>query len=216
MGTRRTVGVAAATAVVGAGTAANRLFGVPLSSFASSPRLVGDGRVWLLVTSGVLADNPWLPSLAGFAIALAVALWVLPGRVVASAALAGQVLSALLVYGSVGLVRLYDAHAFDSVVGQSDFGLSAVIAAWIGAVAGVYWGRYTSAGGRSGVVLGCLCCLGVGLVFRPHLTLLDSEHVVAFAIGAAVPNPVWPRVVAPARRLAAVAAAAVFGAHVQG
>ena len=216
MGTRRTVGVAAATAVVGAGTAANRLFGVPLSSFASSPRLVGDGRVWLLVTSGVLADNPWLPSLAGFAIALAVALWVLPGRVVVSAALAGQVLSALLVYGSIGLVRLLDAHAFDSVVGQSDFGLSAVIAAWIGAVAGVYWCRYTSARGRAGVVLGCLCCLGAGLAFRPHLTFLDSEHVVAFAIGAAVPNPVWPRVVAPARRLATVAAAAVFGAHVQG
>jgi len=216
VGGRRSVGVVAATAVVGAGTAANRLFSVPLSSFASSPRLVGEGRVWLLVTSGVLADNPWLPSLAGFAIALAVALWVLPGHVVAFAAVSGQILSALLVYGSVGLVRLLDAHAFGSVVVESDFGLSAVIAAWIGAVARVYWRRYPSARGRMGVVLGCFCCLGVGLAFRPHLTFLDGEHIVAFAIGAALLNPSWQWLVAPARRLAAVAAAAVFGAHLQG
>jgi hypothetical protein len=208
--------VAAATAVVGAGTAVNRLVGVPLSSFASSPRLVGEGRVWLLVTSGVLADNPWLPSLAGFAVALAVASCVLPGHVVVSAAAAGQILSALLVYGSVGFARLLDPRAFGSVVGQSDFGLSAVIAAWIGAVAGVYWGRYPSARGRTAVFLGCFCCLGVGLAFRPHLSFLDSEHIVAFAIGAALVSPAWPRVAAPARRLAAVAAAAVFGAHLQG
>jgi hypothetical protein len=207
--------VAVATAVVGAGTGANRLFGVPLSSFAASPRLVGEGRVWLLVTSGVLADNPWLPSLAGFAIALTVALWVLPGYVVVSAAAAGQILSALLVYGSVGLVRLLDPHAFGTVVGQSDFGLSAVIAAWIGAVAAVYWRRNPSARARMGVVLGCLCCLGVGLAFRPHLTFLDSEHIVAFAIGAAMLKPARPRLAA-ARRLAAVAAAALFGAHLQG
>jgi hypothetical protein len=216
VGARRAFGVAAATAVVGAGTAVNRLVGVPLSSFASSPRLVGEGRVWLLLTSGVLADNPWLPSLAGFAVALAVASWVLPGHVVVSAAAAGQVLSALLVYGGVGLVRLLDPRAFGSVVGQRDFGLSAVIAAWIGAVAGVYWGRYPSARGRTVVVLGCLCCLGVGLAFRPHLTFLDSEHIVAFAIGAALASPAWPRMVAPARRLAAVAAAAAFGANLQG
>jgi hypothetical protein len=216
VGARRAFGVAAATAVVGAGTAVNRLLGVPLSSFASSPRLVGEGRVWLLLTSGVLADNPWLPSLAGFAVALAVASWVLPGHVVVSAAAAGQVLSALLVYGGVGLVRLLDPRAFGSVVGQSDFGLSAVIAAWIGAVAGVYWGRDPSARGRTMVVLGCLCCLGVGLAFRPHLTFLDSEHIVAFAIGAALVSPAWRAMLAPARRLAAVAAAAAFGANLRG
>jgi hypothetical protein len=203
--------VAAATAVVGAGTAANRLVGVPLSSFAASPRLVGEGKVWLLVTSGMLADNPWLPSLAGFAVALAVALWVLPGHVVISAAAAGQILSALLVYGSVGLVRLCDPHAFGSIVGQRDFGLSAVIAAWIGAVAGVYWTRYPSTRGRTAVILGCLCCLGVGLAFRPHLTFLDSEHIVAFAIGGVLVSPAWPRTVAPARRLVAAVAATVFG-----
>ena len=170
--------------------------------------------MWLLVTSGVLADNPWLPSLAGFAIALAVALWVLPGHVVVSAAAAGQILSALLVYGSVGFVRLLDPRAFGSVVGKSDFGLSAVIAAWIGAVAAVYWGRYSSARSRTMVVLGCLCCLGVGLAFRPHLSFLDSEHIVAFVIGATLVGPAWPRLVLPARRVAAVAAAA-FSAMLQ-
>jgi len=192
-------------AVAGAGTAATRLERVPLASLAATPRAVGEGRLWLLLTSAVVADTPWLPSLLGFGVVLAGALWVLPPRRVVEAAVAGQLLATALVYGIIGAARLVDGHAFASVLGVQDYGLSAMIAAWIGAVAGVAWGRYSA----FRVAAGCLVCLGVGLAFRPTLTFLDSEHVVAFAIGIAVVRVSFARVVLPVRRAAAVAVAAL-------
>ena len=192
-------------AVAGLDTAANRLAGVPLSSMAATPRAVGQGRLWLLVTSGLLADTPWLPSLLGFVIVLVVALYVLPLRQVLAAAVAGQLVSALLVYGIIGGTRLLDRHAFGSVVDLQDFGFSAMIAAWIGAVACVAWARHS----HLRVTAGCLLCLAVGLAFRPTLTFLDSEHIVAFAIGIAVVRPAFAPVVVPIRRAVAVAVAAL-------
>jgi hypothetical protein len=155
---------------------------MPLASMAATPRAVGEGKLWLLVTSALLADTPWLPSLLGFAVVLAVALYLLPLRQILAAAAAGQFLSTLLVYGIIGGARLVDWHAFGSVVRLQDYGVSALIAAWIGAVAGVAWVRHS----HLRVAAGCLLCLAVGLAFRPTLTFLDSEHVVAFAIGVAV------------------------------
>lgn len=205
----RPFGVVAATAVVGAGTAANRLAGLPLSWVAATPRAVGDGRWWLVLTSGLLADTPWLPSLLGFAIVLAVALRVLPARRVVAAGAAGQILSALAVYGVIALARLRDPHAFGSVVDVEDFGVSAFIAAWIGAVAYVSWTRAASRRGRALVAAGCLGCLGIGLACRPTITFLDSEHLVAFAIGAVVASSFLGRVVMPVRKAVATAVAAL-------
>ena len=197
--------VLGATAVAGAGTAANRLAGVPLSSVTATPHAIGEGKLWLLVTSGLIADTPWLPSLLGFAIVLAVALYVLSPRHVVAAAVAGQLVSTLLIYGIIGGARLLDGHAFASVVNLPDFGFSAMIAAWIGAVACVAWARHS----HFRVAAGCLVCLGVGLAFRPTLTFLDTEHLVAFAIGIAVVRQPFGRIVVPIRRAAAIAMAAV-------
>lgn len=200
-----------ATAVVGCGTVANRLAGVPLSSWAATPRAVGNGKVWLVVTSGLLADNPWLPSLLGFAIVLAVALHVLSVPQVVGAAALGQIASAFLVYGVVGVVRVVDPHLVGSLLGFEDYGVSAMIAAWIGAIAWIGWNRYPTPRGRAAVGAGCIVCLLVGLAFRPDLNVLDSEHLVAFAIGAAVASSIPGRMAVPFRKIASVAAAAIGG-----
>lgn len=198
----RPLGLVGATAVVGAGTAANRLAGLPLSSMAATPRAVAGGKLWLLVTSGLLADTPWLPSLFGFAIVLAVALYVLQVSDVVFVAAAGQVVSTLVVYLIIGVARLVEPHAFASVVDLQDFGVSAMIAAWIGAVAAVAWSRHN----HLLVAAGCLACLGVGLAFRPTITFLDSEHLVSFAIGAAYMSSRFSRIVLSMRNAIAAAA----------
>jgi hypothetical protein len=184
---------------------------MPLSSVAATPRVVGDGRWWLLLTSGLLADTPWLPSLLGFAIVLAVALCVLPARRVAAAGAAGQVLSALAVYGVIALARLRDPHAFGSVVDVEDFGVSALIAAWIGAIACALWTRAAGLRNHVFVAAACLGCLGIGLACRPTITFLDSEHLVAFAIGVVVASSWLSRVVVPVRKAVATAIAALHG-----
>lgn len=203
-------GTLAGTAVVTAGTALNRLAGLPLSSVAASPRTLDDGRLWLLVTSGLLADDPWLPSLLGFAVVLCCALCLASPRVVLGVAAAGQVGSALVVYGVVAAARLIDPRAFESLLNAPDYGVSAMIAAWIGAIAAVSWRRFPTWNGHLGVVAGCLGCLAIGLACRPDVTFLDSEHLVAFGLGVLVLRPVPLRPLARAWRRAAALATATW------
>jgi hypothetical protein len=182
----RTAWIGAATALAGVVTIATRSGLIGLSQLAASPRAVADGKLWLLLTSGVVADRPWLPSLLGFAIVGYAALSVAPVRVVVLAALAGQVLATLAVYGFLGLADAVDHDAFASLVDRPDIGLSAIIAAWIGVVSQIYWRKHGSRRAHALNALGCVGCALIGFAFRPSVTALDSEHLVAFALGAAI------------------------------
>jgi hypothetical protein len=183
--TARLAGVCAVTGAAGAVTAANRTRLVGLSTLAASPHAIAEGKLWLLLTSGVVADRPWFPSLLGFAIVAFVVLSLAPLRVVIAGAAAGQVVATLLVYGSFGGARLFDHDAFSAVLDTPDIGLSAIIAAWIGVIAAVLWRRHRTPRAHVFVGLGCIACVLIGLAFRPNLTALDSEHLVAFALGVA-------------------------------
>jgi hypothetical protein len=192
----RVAWIAPPTAVAGAVTAACGLGWIHVSQVAATPAAVARGKLWLLATSGVVADRPWLPSLLGFVIVGAAALAVARVRVVITAACAGHVVSAVAVYAFLGVIRAFDRTAFESVVDLADYGLSAIIAAWIGVVAASCWRRYRSRGAHALNAVGCVTCAMIGLAFRPDVTVLDSEHIVAFAIGVTV--ALW----APARRTA--------------
>jgi hypothetical protein len=202
-----------ATAVTGVSagvTVANRLRELPLSSIAASPAAVGEGKVWLFMSSAVIADRPALVSLLGFWIVGFAACAVCSARVVAGVAVGGHLLSTLCIYCLIGLTRLTRPDAFASVMHVSDYGLSAIIAAWIGAVASVMWRRHPAATARGLVIAGSLVCAGVGLLFRPDLTFLDTEHVVAYAFGALLASErVRHRLARSPQRLAAAAASLI-------
>jgi hypothetical protein len=208
MGIRRAALVAsAATGVAASITAATQLGLVPLASLAATPRAVDGGRVWLLFTSGVVADNPVVPSLLGFWIVCGAALALCPARVGVRVAVAGHTLSALGAYGVIVLARLADPNALASVVNLPDYGLSAIIAAWIGAIARLLWQRSPSRRGHVLVVLGSLASAGIGLAFLPNVEFLDSEHVLAYAIGFVLVDARFLRApVRPSRRAVAAAA----------
>lgn len=188
----RAAWIGAATAIAGLVTIGTRSGAIELSQLAASPKAVADGRLWLLLTSGVVADRPWLPSLLGFAIVGFAALSVASARVVVAAALAGHVVATLVVYGFLGVAEAVDAGAFGSLVGRPDIGLSAIIAAWIGVVSQLYWRRRPTRRAHVLNALGCVGCALIGFAFRPDVTVLDSEHLVAFALGAAVAALVPP------------------------
>jgi hypothetical protein len=205
---RAVLAVSGATAVATGVTGANRLGELPLSSLASTPDAVADGRLWLLLTSALIADRPAVPSLLGFWIVGVAALLLCSARIVAGAATLGHVCSALAVYGLIALVRVADPHAFASVMQLGDYGLSAIIGAWLGVIARVLWGRHRGRLAHVAVVAGSLGCAGIGIALRPDLTFLDTEHLVAFAIGLAVADPdVRRRFALPSRRLVLVATA---------
>jgi hypothetical protein len=116
-----------ATGAAAGVTVANRLGELSVSTFASSPQAISEGKVWLIASCGLLADRPAIPSLVGFWVVAVAVLLVCSIRIAAGIAIAGHSLSALGIYGAIGLARLADPHAFASVMHLADYGLSAVI-----------------------------------------------------------------------------------------
>jgi hypothetical protein len=184
----RAGGVPLATAAVTLVTALNRLGVIPLHDLAGSPAAVAAGHEWLLVTSAFVADRPVLPSIAGFAL-VGIAVWLVSGaRVLWLAAFGGQVLATVTVYAALDLTG--------ENVTRADFGTSAIIAAWIGALA--Y--RLHLHGSRRLAFGLCIAAALVGWFLRPQLDLLDLEHAVALPIGIAISAGV-PRLRLPQLRL---------------
>ena len=192
-GKRRSGGsLVAAVAAVSGVTAANRAGLVELSALASSPRTAGEGKVWLLVTSAFVAATPTAASLLAFAAFAIAALLVCGPRLMWTVGIAGHVGSAAAVYATIAVARAIVPTAFENVLAIFDYGTSAMIAAWLGALAAAGWIRYPRIGPRLGVIAVSLLSAGVGWLCRPDLTPLDSEHLVAYAIGvAAVGGAAW-------------------------
>src|SRR5437868_11906958 len=138
---RALLGVAAFVAGVSGVTTAARLGVVLMSALVGTPSDVADGKVWLPFTSALVADRPVALSLAAFALFAFAALAVCGLRVLLASAALGHVVGTLLVYLGIAVVRAVDRTAFQNAISHRDFGVSAMIAAWLGAIAFVEWRR---------------------------------------------------------------------------
>jgi len=181
------VAFAAFVAVVATLTVAQATGEIGVRTVAASPQRIASGRLWLLITSGLLVQKPLAVSLLSFAALGALTVVVCGWRVLAWAALLGHVTATLIVYGALALVRLEWPTAFAGVWSAPDYGVSAIAAAWLGAVAFVAWRRRPpTLAGRAPVVLSCVAVAIFAWMLHGHLNVLDSEHGVAFVIGALV------------------------------
>ena len=174
--------VALVSTAVSAVTVLNRLGAVPLRDLAASEHAVGEGRVWLLVSSAFVADRPAVLSVAGLAVVGLAALAFCGARLLWAAAALGHVGGTLSVYAALALAHAADPSLAGRALGQADYGTSAIIAAWIGVIAWNVWRR------GSGVAALGLCILSglVGWLLRPDLDVLDTEHIVALGVGIAL------------------------------
>jgi hypothetical protein len=154
---------------------------------AASPQQIAAGKLWLLVTSGLLVQKPLGLSLVSFAALGALTLIACGYRVLAWSALVGHVLSTLVVYGLLGIGWAASSELFGRIWAAPDYGVSAITAAWLGAVASLAWrSSGKNRAEQALVAIGCLAIAALGWMIRGHLNLLDSEHVLAFATGVAI------------------------------
>ena len=173
---------------------AEKLF--PTSEVAASPSRVRNGEVWLLVTSGLLVQRPIALSLVSFVVLALLVVIVCGPKVLWLSAIIGHVFSTVIAYGLLAAVRLADHTAYASLQHSPDYGVSAIAAAWLGAIACTAWPRRgSSLRGKAAVVLSCAAvALFAWMVQRHvqrHLTFLDSEHGFAFALGVLVIRNPW-------------------------
>jgi hypothetical protein len=164
-----------------------RLHLVALSTVATSPRAVAEARVWSLVTSGLLVQSPLFWSLVSFALLGALTLRVCGAATLWTAAVAGHIGSTLSVYALLASARTVDGDLFQVVQRAPDYGVSAISAAWLGAVAcGSWQARDRTFRGKLATALAVVAVALFGWTLRRHLNVLDLEHVIAFGIGVLV------------------------------
>lgn len=209
--TRGSASVVVASGCVSAATVGAHAGLLSPQDVAATPASVGDGRVWLLLTSALLADHPALASIGGLLLVGLAAVRLCGPRTAWTAAVAGHVGSAGLVYAALAAVHVVDPSAFASVSGFADYGTSAIIAAWVGAIAYRLWVRGSPRSAVALVAVSSTIALLIGIFLRT-LTVLDAEHVVALAVGAAAMRWVT-RVSRGARRPARTPPAAVLRAR---
>lgn len=154
-----------------------------VSALASTASGVAHGRVWTLLTSGLLVGRYPFAELAGCALTVLVALWLLDGLGFWVVALASHVGSALLVYAGIGVVWIVAAGAASDLAAELDYGISAIWFGALGAIAVVLHRR----GFRRAAVLVAAAAVSAGVALVAVSDELPSaEHLVALAIGAAV------------------------------
>jgi hypothetical protein len=170
--------------VVSGLTTAERARLIPLTALAASPHAVAEARLWSLLTSALLVQAPLFWSLASFALLGALALRVCGARVLWTSALAGHIGSTLLVYALLASTRTFDRDSFQAVQGAPDYGVSAISAAWLGAIAAVSWqAKNRTLRGKIATVLAVGATALFGWMLHNHVGFLDLEHVIAFVIG---------------------------------
>ena len=162
------------------------LSGVGPEWYASADR-VADGKVWLLLTSGLnvvveLDAAQW----ALLAITVAVVIYRLGPRLWWTVALAGHVLSAVIIYAAIEIaVRLGSASA-ETTAAEADYGISIVLAASLGALtASALLARERKPAGmdpgdKVALALGLCGLLGMIAV---SFGWYDSEHLIGYTIG---------------------------------
>ena len=173
--------------VVTALTFATRDHELPLTPFVASAARIAAGQLWVIPASALVVDRPVLIGLVAFAVLAVTTLHVCGTRTFWLAAAAGHIGSALTVYGIIGAARLLDPHMFTNAAASPDFGVSAMQAAWVGAIATTAWLR--AHGNRQlerAVIIG-ICVVGaVAWQLHPDPSILTTEHAFAFFIGCGI------------------------------
>jgi hypothetical protein len=158
---------------------------VSVDALSSSPRRLAQGKAWLLVSNGLLAQRPIGLSLFSFALLSLFTVYLCGSRLFVASAAVGHVGSTLLAYAAALVAFAVDPGEVRGVLGRPDYGVSAIQAAWIGLIAATAWRRQgQTARSRVLVVLACLGITAFAWMVRPDLTVLDLDHLFAFAIGA--------------------------------
>ena len=171
--------------VTGLTIAASAVPGVKVAVAASAGDVLR-GQVWRLLTSGLIAERPIAASVVSFGLLASLTLLLCGRRTFWVSAIAGNVGSALLAYLLIGAVRVADPGSLAAEWRAWDFGVSAISAAWLGAIAATGWRSRRSLTARGAIVVSCLAIGTFAYTLHPGITMLASEHVTAFAIGVVV------------------------------
>ena len=144
-------------------------------TLTSSADAVAHGRVWVLLSSGLVIDgDPWLQWAVLGAVMIFALVRLGAGRMWACG-LSAHVGSALLAYAGLGVIYAIDPSQTDP--DEPDYGVSVLFAGLLGALA-------TSGTRRQAALIAIVSLAGFSIGLQDASWLANAEHVLGFAIGA--------------------------------
>jgi hypothetical protein len=164
-------------------TAATQTRSLRIGALASSPNKIVHGKLWSLLTCGLVVQQPLLISLLCLAALAGLAVVVCGPRLLWSTAAAGHICSTLVAYAALAVLRASPARLLSAAHPSRLWRLGDLgCMAWGPAATGWQW-RDQTRRGRLSIVLAVAATALFAFMLRHGLTILDSDHVFAFAIG---------------------------------
>jgi len=151
------------------------------SALASSPSDVATGRLWSLVTSGLLVTRPVGVQIAAAALLAAAVVDLLGGSGFWLAAAAGHIGSAIIAYAGIGVLWLVARADVDGAVGDPDYGISCIVLAAAGALT-----AFVLRNRPRRLQVGVMAGVSAALAVLPPFGLASVEHGLAFGLGGSV------------------------------
>jgi len=159
-------------------------FGISGPGLHSSADRVADGDLWLLLTSALnVVPELDVPQWILLAASVAVVIWRHGPRLWWSVALAGHVGAAVVSYAVIGLAVALGSGSADATAGESDYGISIVLAATLGALAAGGFAVPAARRTRTDVGAMVLGLVGLAGMIAFSVGWYDMQHVIGYAIG---------------------------------
>lgn len=158
--------------------------GIAGSDLHSSADRVAEGDLWLLLTSALnVVPELDVPQWFLLAASITVVIWRCGPKLWWSVALAGHVGAAVISYIVIGLAVAIGSGSADTTASESDYGVSIVLAATLGALAASGFAVPSERRTRGDKV-----CIGLGLLGLAGMIAFsvgwyDMQHVLGYAIG---------------------------------
>lgn len=154
------------------------------SDLHSSADKVADGDVWLLLTSALnVVPELDVPQWFLLAASVAVVIWRHGPKLWWTVALTGHVGAALISYGVIGLAVALGSGSADTTAGESDYGISIVLAATLGALAAGGFAVPAARRDRADKAAMVLGLIGLAGMIAFSVGWYDMQHVIGYAIG---------------------------------
>lgn len=159
-------------------------FGIAGSGLHASADRVGDGDLWLLLTSALsVVPELSVAQMILLTASILVVIWRNGPKLWWCVALAGHIGAALLSYGAIGLAVAIGSGSADAAAGQSDYGVSIVLAATLGAMTASGFAVPSTSRTREDKTVIVLGLLGLAGMAAFSVGWYDIQHVIGYGIG---------------------------------
>lgn len=145
---------------------------------------MSSGDLWLLLTSALnIVPELDVPQWIALAASAGIVIWRHGPKIWWTVALAGHIGAALISYAVIGLAIWLGSGSADQAAGQSDYGVSIVLAATLGALAAGGFSVPSSSRSRGDRICMTIGLIGLAGMIAFSIGWYDMQHVIGWAIG---------------------------------